>query len=114
VPLVALSQAEIEQLESECGAIDDILPLSPVQEGMLFHIFYDAGGPDIYAIQIGVALEGRVDENSLREAANTLLRRHRPICAPLSNHAGLAGSANHSEGLFLNLELGRFLRAGWA
>ncbi len=88
VPLVALSQAEIEQLESECGAIDDILPLSPVQEGMLFHIFYDAGGPDIYAIQIGVALEGRVDENSLREAANTLLRRH-PNLRAAFKHAGL-------------------------
>ena len=33
LPLVALSQGEIERLESRYPQIEDILPLSPLQEG---------------------------------------------------------------------------------
>jgi amino acid adenylation domain-containing protein/non-ribosomal peptide synthase protein (TIGR01720 family) len=76
LPLVALSQSEIERLESEYGEIQDILPLSPVQEGMLFHAFYDVAGPDIYNVQVLLTLEGALDEESLQEALRALLRRH--------------------------------------
>ena len=38
----ALTQAEIERLEREYPQIEDILPLSPLQEGLLFHALYDA------------------------------------------------------------------------
>ena len=31
--------------------IEDILPLSPLQEGLLFHALYDAQAPDVYATQ---------------------------------------------------------------
>ena len=34
-PLVALSQAEVEQLEAQYPKLEDILPLSPLQEGLL-------------------------------------------------------------------------------
>jgi non-ribosomal peptide synthase protein (TIGR01720 family) len=47
VPLVALTQGELEVIESRYPAIEDILPLSPLQEGLLFHALYDAGGPDV-------------------------------------------------------------------
>ncbi|HEY2116419.1 MAG TPA: amino acid adenylation domain-containing protein, partial [Candidatus Angelobacter sp.] len=80
VPLVALSQAEIDRLESEYGGIEDILPLTPVQQGMLFHAFYDAAGPDIYNVQIALRLEGLLDEKSLQDAATALLRRHKNLC----------------------------------
>ena len=40
----ALTQGEIERLESHYGRIEDILPLSPLQEGLLFHALYDAAG----------------------------------------------------------------------
>src|SRR5579864_6169859 len=79
-PLVTLSQSEIDQLEGEYGEIEDILPLSPVQEGMLFHAFYDASGPDIYNVQIALNLEGPLDEKSLQDAANALLDRHKNLC----------------------------------
>ena len=42
--LVALSQGEIERLEERYPQIEDILPLSPLQEGLLFHALYDAQG----------------------------------------------------------------------
>jgi amino acid adenylation domain-containing protein/non-ribosomal peptide synthase protein (TIGR01720 family) len=80
VPLVALSQPEIGRLESEYGEIEDILPLSPVQEGMLFHAFYDVAGPDVYNVQIALRLEGPLNEKSLQDAANTLLSRHKNLC----------------------------------
>jgi aryl carrier-like protein len=36
-PLVHLSNAELSRLRADYADIDDILPLSPMQEGMLFH-----------------------------------------------------------------------------
>jgi amino acid adenylation domain-containing protein/non-ribosomal peptide synthase protein (TIGR01720 family) len=80
VPLIALSQSEIDRLESEYREIEDILPLSPVQQGMLFHAFYDAAGPDVYNVQIALRLEGPLDEKSLQDAAKALLRRHKNLC----------------------------------
>ena len=76
VPLVALSQSEIDQLENQYGEIQDILPLSPVQEGMLFHAFYDVTGTDVYNVQVILTLEGPLDEKAVHEAARALLRRY--------------------------------------
>lgn len=81
LPLVAVSQSDIDRLESEHGEIEDILPLTPVQEGMLVHAFYDAGGPDVYNVQIILRLEGQLDEKALQEAVKALLRRHKNLCA---------------------------------
>jgi amino acid adenylation domain-containing protein/non-ribosomal peptide synthase protein (TIGR01720 family) len=79
VPLVTLSQSEIDRLESEHGEIEDILPLTPLQEGMLFFAFYDAGGPDIYNVQIMLRLEGLLDEKVLQDALKALLSRHKNL-----------------------------------
>ena len=61
VALVDLTQGEIERLESRYRQIEDILPLSPLQEGLLFHALYDAQGPDVYTVQLELELEGRLD-----------------------------------------------------
>ncbi|MGW6732432.1 amino acid adenylation domain-containing protein [Streptomyces sp. NPDC055013] len=55
-----------------------MLPLSPLQQGMLFHSVYDAdrGAADVYTVQVTVALAGRVDAGRLERAAAALLRRH--------------------------------------
>ena len=79
VPLVALSQSEIDRFESEHGEIEDILPLTTLQEGMLFFAFYDAGGPDVYNVQIMLKLEGPIDEKALQDAAKALLGRHKNL-----------------------------------
>ena len=52
LPLIDLTQGEIERLEGEYEKIEDILPLSPLQEGLLFHALYDAQGPDVYTVQL--------------------------------------------------------------
>ena len=47
--------------EPSTRRIEDILPLSPLQEGLLFHALYDAQGPDVYTVQLELELEGALD-----------------------------------------------------
>ncbi|MGH4036179.1 amino acid adenylation domain-containing protein, partial [Actinomycetota bacterium Odt1-20B] len=54
----------------------DVLPLSPLQEGLLFHALYDEHAADIYTVQLIFDLDGPLDPAALRAAANGLLRRH--------------------------------------
>ncbi|MFJ3517038.1 amino acid adenylation domain-containing protein [Streptomyces sp. NPDC090131] len=53
-----------------------MLPLSPLQQGMLFHSVYDASAPDVYTVQVSVSLTGPVDADRLERAGAALLRRH--------------------------------------
>ncbi|MFE2753051.1 non-ribosomal peptide synthase/polyketide synthase [Actinosynnema sp. NPDC059335] len=76
LPLVDLSQAEVDTIEARWQGIEDVLPLSPLQEGLLFHALYDEQGPDVYVVQLAVDLRGRVDVPALRAAAEALVRRH--------------------------------------
>ncbi|MDL4819440.1 amino acid adenylation domain-containing protein [Actinomadura opuntiae] len=55
--------------------LEDILPLSPLQQGLFFHALYDSGH-DVYTAQIAFDLRGPLDADALRAAAATLLRRH--------------------------------------
>ncbi|WP_346072797.1 non-ribosomal peptide synthase/polyketide synthase [Saccharopolyspora thermophila] len=75
LPLVALSQSQIEQLEQD-GPLRDVLPLAPLQEGLLFHALYDEQAPDVYAVQEVFRVDGDLDATALREAVAALLRRH--------------------------------------
>ena len=74
--LVALSQTEIERLEREYLALEDVLPLSPLQEGLLFHAAYDGGVADVYILQLVMALEGSLDPTALKAAVRGILQRH--------------------------------------
>ena len=56
--------------------VEDILPLSPLQEGFLFHALYDGEGTDVYISQQVFDIEGGLDVAALRSAARALLRRH--------------------------------------
>ncbi|WP_020722883.1 non-ribosomal peptide synthetase [Actinomadura atramentaria] len=60
------------------GDLEDILPLSPLQQGFFFHAVFDAGtdSGDVYTAQLVLDLAGPLDAAALRTAAATLLRRH--------------------------------------
>ncbi|MEV4048490.1 amino acid adenylation domain-containing protein, partial [Streptomyces sp. NPDC049744] len=58
------------------SGLEEILPLSPLQEGIFFHSVYDETAPDLYAVQLVVDLEGPLRRDALRAAADGLLRRH--------------------------------------
>jgi len=81
VALSGLTQGEIERLESDCGAIEDILPLSPLQEGLLFHALYDAQGPDVYTVQLELELEGALDSALLQASLQAVVGRHASLRA---------------------------------
>jgi hypothetical protein len=69
--------------------IEDILPLSRLQEGLLFHALYEAHGPDVYTTQRVLELSGSLDEGALRAAATALLGRHASLRAAFE-HVGLS------------------------
>ncbi|MEU5690130.1 non-ribosomal peptide synthetase [Streptomyces venezuelae] len=56
--------------------IEDVLPLTALQEGFLFHAQYDEGGADVYHLQFVFDLRGDLDAGALRRAADGLLARH--------------------------------------
>ena len=86
LPLVALSQTEIERLEDLYPRIEDVLPLSPLQEGLLFHALYDAQAPDVYTVQLELDLDGPLDGAGLEAAAQALIARHAPLRAGFHHH----------------------------
>ncbi|MEU5106527.1 MULTISPECIES: amino acid adenylation domain-containing protein [unclassified Streptomyces] len=55
----------------------DVLPLTPLQEGLLFHAVYEQQAElDVYAVQLVLDLEGPLDTGRLKAAAAALLQRH--------------------------------------
>ncbi|MEC3975543.1 non-ribosomal peptide synthetase [Amycolatopsis sp. H20-H5] len=54
--------------------LQDVLPLTPLQEGLLYHAALD--GVDVYNVQLVVDLEGEVDVDALHAAAQAVLDRH--------------------------------------
>ena len=88
VALAALTQDEIERLERAYPQLEDILPLSPLQEGLLFHALYDARAPDVYTVQLELSLDGALDVGRLEAAAQALVGRHASLRACFAD-AGL-------------------------
>ncbi|MDX3658021.1 amino acid adenylation domain-containing protein [Streptomyces sp. ID05-26A] len=62
--------------EEVTDPIEDVLPLSPLQQGMLFHALYDESADDVYTAQFVLGLSGDVDAGRLHRAAQALLDRH--------------------------------------
>ncbi|WP_435598917.1 amino acid adenylation domain-containing protein [Streptomyces anulatus] len=64
--------------------LEDILPLAPLQEGLLFHAdLSDTGGApgttdglDVYTMRLVFRLDGDLDTTALRRATDTVLDRH--------------------------------------
>ena len=56
--------------------IEEILPLSPLQEGLLFHALYDEQGVDAYVVQRAFDLAGPLDAGVLEASGQALLDRH--------------------------------------
>ncbi|MGN6337593.1 condensation domain-containing protein, partial [Mycobacterium sp.] len=76
-----LSQHHIDEL-SERYEIADILPLTPLQQGLLFHAAVAQGGGDhVYAVQLDVAVTGSLDPNRLRDAVHAVVDRHPNLVA---------------------------------
>ncbi|MFK3979740.1 amino acid adenylation domain-containing protein [Micromonospora sp. NPDC050397] len=74
--LLALDPAERAEVGTFDPAPAELLPLTPLQAGLLFHASLDADGPDVYTVQTWFELTGPVDPARLRRAGQALLDRH--------------------------------------
>ncbi|WP_158642232.1 non-ribosomal peptide synthetase [Actinomadura sp. WAC 06369] len=75
-PLVNLDQDQVDELQNAAPSLTDVWPLSPLQEGLLFHAGYDARARDVYVEQRSLDLAGPVDADVLRASWQALLDRH--------------------------------------
>ncbi|SDP63266.1 AMP-binding enzyme, partial [Streptomyces sp. cf386] len=74
------------------SALAEVWPLSPLQEGLLFHADFDGGDrPDTYTVQSVLSVEGPLDAARLRTAWQVLLARHPALRA--SFHRRASGEA---------------------
>jgi amino acid adenylation domain-containing protein/non-ribosomal peptide synthase protein (TIGR01720 family) len=74
-----LSQRQIDELAGQ-SPIADVLPLTPLQQGLLYHAS-TATGDDVYAMQLDIALSGNLDADRLRDAVQTVVNRHPHLAA---------------------------------
>ncbi|WP_407661893.1 amino acid adenylation domain-containing protein [Mycobacteroides immunogenum] len=86
-----LTQQQIDQLHDQYE-IADVLPLTPLQQGLLFHsnLAPEAmeGSDDLYAVQLDVALSGPLDPKRLQEAVHTAIRRRPNVVATFFEEFG--------------------------
>jgi non-ribosomal peptide synthetase component F/2-polyprenyl-3-methyl-5-hydroxy-6-metoxy-1,4-benzoquinol methylase/aryl carrier-like protein len=79
LPLVKLSREEIEQIESGVSGgaenIQDIYPLAPLQEGILFHHVMGGEG-DLYLLRYEFSCEKRAQLDAYLKALQTVIDRH--------------------------------------
>ncbi|CQD22139.1 linear gramicidin synthetase subunit D [Mycobacterium lentiflavum] len=76
-----LTQQQIDELCRQ-DHVADILPLTPLQQGLLFHASAANGNADdLYAMQLDLTIAGPLDANRLHEAVRTVVNRHPNLAA---------------------------------
>jgi amino acid adenylation domain-containing protein len=63
------------------ASIECVLPVTPVQEGQIFHTQFAEGGPNFYAMYLSALLSGPLDVAALRSACARLQARHQCLRA---------------------------------
>src|ERR1700756_5657609 len=61
--------------------IADVLPLTPLQQGLLFHARTAQASDDVYAVQLAITVTGPLDPHRLRDAVHTVVNRHPNLAA---------------------------------
>ncbi|MBP5968581.1 non-ribosomal peptide synthase/polyketide synthase [Pseudomonas iridis] len=87
-PLAQLDQARLDALPIAPSRIEDIYPLSPMQEGMLFHTLSD-NGSSLYVNQISLPVGG-LDVERFRKAWEAVIERQAILRTSFHWHDGLA------------------------
>ncbi|GAA3291469.1 hypothetical protein GCM10020295_08400 [Streptomyces cinereospinus] len=87
-PLVTADPGELAGIQGARPlAIEELLPLTPLQQGFFFHALSGAPDGDAYVVQQVLDLAGPVDGPALRRAAQRLLDRHAPLRAAFRRRA---------------------------
>ncbi|MFK5733605.1 amino acid adenylation domain-containing protein [Pseudomonas urmiensis] len=74
-PLAGLSQAQLDRLPVAARDIEDIYPLSPMQEGLLMHTLLEPGS-GIYLMQYCYQVDHAIDIDAFNQAWKTVIARH--------------------------------------
>jgi non-ribosomal peptide synthase protein (TIGR01720 family) len=74
-PLAHLNERQLAQIQRTAGPIEDLYPLSPMQEGMLFHSLYGSDN-GIYTTQLVCELNGRLNEEIFGRAWQAAVDAH--------------------------------------
>jgi glycopeptidolipid biosynthesis protein len=65
-----------------------VLPLTPLQQGLLFHTGAAPGSEDLYAVQLDISVAGQLDPQRLRAAVQNLVSRHPNLVARFNEDFG--------------------------
>ena len=74
-PLASLDQEALDRLIGSDAGVEDLYPLAPMQEGLLFHSLYTPGG-GLYIEQFTATLEGPLDPRAFAAAWQRVIERH--------------------------------------
>lgn len=73
--LSGLEEHALERIRKERGELSDIYPLSPMQEGMLFHTLLEPDSGNYFEQVTGI-LEGELDQSDFFRSWQTIVERH--------------------------------------
>lgn len=74
--LVTVQQEELDSWQRRYGHISDVWPLTPLQEGLLFHTVLARTASEEYQTQFVYRLEGEIEPSRLRAAGQALIDRN--------------------------------------
>ncbi|MDB4951627.1 MAG: amino acid adenylation protein, partial [Gemmatimonadetes bacterium] len=83
------------QADADAAAEGDPYPLTPLQEGLLFHAL-SGGGAQAYQVQTALLLEGALDAGAFRRAWEAVFERH-PALRTAFQWEGLPRPMQHVE-----------------
>ncbi|WP_448500501.1 amino acid adenylation domain-containing protein, partial [Mycolicibacterium thermoresistibile] len=75
-----LTQQELDELTRR-EPVADVLPLTPLQQGLLFHAGAAPDNHDLYAVQLDLTVRGPLDPDRLRDAVRRVIRRRPNVVA---------------------------------
>ncbi|MDR3658874.1 MAG: amino acid adenylation domain-containing protein, partial [Mycobacterium sp.] len=79
-PPARLNQQQLDEVQRH-HRVADVLPLTPVQQGLLFHATTAQGSDDLYAGQLDIGITGRIDADRLHGAVRAVVARHPNLVA---------------------------------
>jgi amino acid adenylation domain-containing protein/non-ribosomal peptide synthase protein (TIGR01720 family) len=88
-PLAQLTQEQIDALPVPAAEIEDVYPLTPMQEGLLLHTLLEPG-TGLYYMQDRYRINSALDPERFAQAWQAVVARHEALRASFSWNAGEA------------------------
>ncbi|NIF18293.1 non-ribosomal peptide synthetase [Pantoea sp. Cy-639] len=88
-PLAQLTQEQIDTLPVPAAEIEDVYPLTPMQEGLLLHTLLEPG-TGLYYMQDRYRIDSALDPERFTQAWQAVVARHEALRASFSWNAGEA------------------------